>query len=120
MLELMLVLSIAGILALIAYPSYQQHLARAYRQKAKIQLIKAAQELEIYFSEHRRYTGALFFSSSEYYQITVARADEKTYLLEATPNLAQAKRDSMCGVLSMDDKGRRGISGGGKLEQCWN
>src|SRR5699024_7418676 len=40
-----------------------------------------------------------------------------TYTVEAIPQGAQAARDTACGTLSLDQTGKRAVSGAGSLEE---
>jgi type IV pilus assembly protein PilE len=119
LLELMLAISILLILSAIAYPTYQGHLARSYRQSAQIQLLKLAQQLEIYHSEYHRYSGFTPAIKTPHYEIKIIAASEEHYLLQAIPNATQIKQDRNCGILTIDETGKRISNGKEDLKQCW-
>ncbi len=97
LIELMVVVLIMGILAAIAYPTYQKHMVKTRRAEAKVLLTQTAAALEKYFSRCNQYqttvtnapviTPAIMrcptevspglglasdLSSNSYYQITIA------------------------------------------------
>lgn len=53
--ELMVALAVAGMLAAVAYPAYQQHVLRTRRTEAHVALQALMQQQERYFTEHNRY-----------------------------------------------------------------
>ena len=55
LIELMIVVAIVGILASLAYPSYQEQIAKSKRTAAKSELLQAQQWLERFYSESYRY-----------------------------------------------------------------
>lgn len=58
LIELMIVVAIIAILASIAYPSYQEQIAKGRRTEARVELSQAQQWLERFYSEHYSYTTA--------------------------------------------------------------
>lgn len=55
LIELMIVVAIVGILASIAYPSYQEQIAKSKRAGAKSELLQSQQWMERFYSESYRY-----------------------------------------------------------------
>jgi type IV pilus assembly protein PilE len=53
--EVMIVVSIIGILAAIAYPSYQESIAKSRRAEVRTLLMEASQWMERHYSENFRY-----------------------------------------------------------------
>ncbi len=80
LIEVMIVVSIIGILATIAYPSYVEQVTRSNRAEALRELTRLANLQEQYFIDNRRYTGKIsdlgVGSSSNY------TTDSKNYLIE--------------------------------------
>ena len=58
LIELLIVIAIIGILAGIAYPNYQEYVARARRADAKTVLLENAQFLERFYTQNGTYVGA--------------------------------------------------------------
>jgi type IV pilus assembly protein PilE len=55
LIEVMIVVGIIGILAAIAMPSYQKHIAKARRADARGQLLQAAQFMQRFYSANDQY-----------------------------------------------------------------
>ncbi len=100
LIELMIAVAIVGILAAIAYPSYQDHVRRTYRSTAKADLVALAQAAERYYTTRAgamTYTGATTAlysghspadgpAASARYNLAIAvAADGQSYTLTATP-----------------------------------
>lgn len=134
LIELMLVVAIAAILAAITYPSYQQHVLRAHRTEAQALLLDAAAREERYFAQNGSYivaTGELARlglprvtakgadSASGVYLLTVEAGSKEDggYRLTATPQGTQAQ-DLHCAALSLNSLGAR-QSAAGDAADCW-
>lgn len=121
LLELLLVMAIIGVLATLSIARYQNHLITTNRQAAVISLQMAQQEMERGFLRHNTYVNGLnqeklnsIAPTSHHFKVT--QADDKAYLISATPIVA----DKLCGTLSVDQTGRK-ISSGKTLNvlDCW-
>jgi type IV pilus assembly protein PilE len=55
LIEVMMAVVVVAILAAIAYPSYQEHLAKSRRAEGKAGLLKAAQVLERFYTDRQNY-----------------------------------------------------------------
>jgi type IV pilus assembly protein PilE len=134
LIELMIVVAIIGILAAIAWPSYQNYIKRSYRAEAKTELMDIAQRLEKCHSTYGRYDDppgddqcAVFDSLASpgyatkggdgFYIITIeplASSDQRnSYRLTATANRAPQTEDSGCEELSLTHTGQK------EPEDCW-
>jgi len=70
LLELMITLTIIGILTAFCLPVYSQHIIEARRLEAKIALEKLAATLENYFIAHNSYQGATLEMSDGVFNIS--------------------------------------------------
>ncbi len=125
LIELMIVLVIVGILSLVAYPLYSEHLFRVHRVCATAKLLDAASEMERYYllrnpnTYKHADTAPLSFAGAccnGAYNLQVKFDSDSKYLLQAIPIGGQEK-DTICGTLTLDQDGNRGASGGGA--RCW-
>lgn len=127
LIELMIVVAIIGIIAAIAYPSYQNHIEKTRRTTAKSDLMELAQWMERRYSSDYDYRDgtdnpALPFthspreqdSADAFYDISFAQdVTEDTFELQAEPKNAQSSDD--CGTLTIDEQGNRDAD----ASDCW-
>lgn len=125
LLELMIVVVVVGILASIAYPSFQEHVRKTRRADGKAALMQTAQQLERCYTRFARYNDgncgvALPADSAEgFYQVSAAALDASSFTLDATPQGDQAS-DAACGVLRLAHTGQQGSQGvAGDANNCW-
>ncbi|WP_166371767.1 type IV pilin protein [Psychromonas sp. SA13A] len=143
LIELLIVVAIVGILASIAYPSYQDSVTKSRRADAQGALQGLAQAMERHYTTEGTYTGAasagsptIFSTKSPidgtviYYNLLIASTTASTYIIGAEPTGVQAGD----GVLLLRSTGARAWdennSAAGSLatfitettpsEQCWN
>lgn len=125
LIELMIVVAIIGILAAIAYPSYDEYVKRGNRTEGQAFLSDVAARQERYFSQNNKYITAVSDiaklglsnanSPTGKYTITIA-AGGGGYVLTANQQFS----DTKCGNLTLNALGEKGRSGTGKtLEECW-
>jgi len=134
LIELMVTVAIVGILAGIAYPSYQDSVMKSRRADAKGALLGFANAMERHFTETNSYLGAgttngntgiptVFSATSPvdggtaYYNLTINAATAVSYTLNAVPTGAQT--NDKCGTLSLTQTGVRGISTALSVTDCW-
>ncbi len=136
LIELMITVAIVGILAAIAYPSYQEQVAKSRRSEATNALMSAAQALERYYSANGRYTTtaggsdlpavystAVPESGATYYTISVSGTPAaNSFVLIATRSGAMAGDN--CGDFTINEAGELALankpSGSAKtLADCW-
>jgi len=124
LIELMITVAIIGILASIAYPSYQQYVLSSRRAEAQSEMLRIQLGLEKWRANHSTYSSNLaddikFTDTNAYYDYTVTGATVgsaptgSVYVIRAAAQGAQAN-DSACTPLTLDQSGAKTPSSG-----CW-
>jgi type IV pilus assembly protein PilE len=134
LIELMITVAIVGILAAVAYPSYQNHVQKTRRAAATACLTELSQWMERNYTTCLAYnrTGAGCGTAMDSAQLPVlncrndlattytfsfpAAPTASAYTLRAVPQNAQAG-DTRCGTLTLDQTGAKGASA---TSGCWN
>lgn len=117
LIEVMIVVAIIGILAAIAYPSYDEYVKRGNRAEGQAFLNEVAARQERYFSQNNAYITSvddisklgLSKSSSETgkYTLSIGKDKDNDYTLTAN----QQFNDTKCGNLSLNALGHKGANG---------
>ena len=117
LIEALVTLAIAGVLAALAIPGYTQVMNRALRQDARLSLLRLQHSLEVVFANHLSYAP----DGGTADPVLPPRSGQGHYLLElrispdgmaytalarADPAGRQAS-DARCTMLSIDQTGRR-------------
>ncbi len=128
LIELMITVAVIGIIAAIAYPSYQDSIRKARRTDGMLVLTEASQFMERFGALNLRYdqdaagvavalpanlASAPKEGSTKYYNITIQSVSQGGYTLQAEPVNAQA--DDVCGTLKVDSLGVRSAA----RTTCW-
>lgn len=123
LIELMIVVAIVGILARIAYGSYQTSVAKSRRNVAQGCLVEQAQFMERYYTTNMSYASAALPASSAqqcqsdlaaYYSFTLPTVTASSYTVQASASGAQATADASCTPLTITQTGARTPS-----TDCW-
>lgn len=125
LIELLIVVTIVGILAMVAVPAYQSSVQKSRRADARVALNSVAQRLERCYTQFGAYDaddcgiadGDTVTSPEGFYTVTVAIADAANYTLTADPEGAQAD-DTKCGSFEVTNTGLREASGTDP-DHCW-
>ena len=130
LIEVMIVVVIVGIIASIAYPSYQNSVIRANRSAATGCLLELSQFMERLYTQNMTYAPdpavalpALTCRNdlTERYTFVFSSRAARAYTLAAQPTAIQ--KDSECGVLTLDQTGAKGALNGAAglavVRKCW-
>jgi type IV pilus assembly protein PilE len=141
LIELMIVVMIVGILAAIAYPSYQNSVTKSRRADAKSALLELSNWMERYYTAKGCYSvpdangnctttaPTLPFtvtpkSGKANYNLTVDVTKPTTsgFTLTATPIIpsgSSVSPDPTCDALTLDNTGAKTENGTGTVADCW-
>lgn len=137
LMELLIVVTIIGIISAVALPQYQQHVAKSRRVDTGTVLSTAAafmqQFQETNNGSFQKASGgpadlpvALRTSppnatgNAVVYTIAVTAPTPNTFLLTATPRSDGPMGSDACGNLTLDQRGRKGVTGKDKkVQDCW-
>ncbi len=124
LIELMIVVTIVGILAAIAFPAYTDHMIATRRSDGQSALLNMEALMEHYFTENNTYVGAnptvlgiTSVSQQGYYTVTVSAASATGFTLTATPVVGGPQAaDTTCGALTITNTNVKGPNPG----TCWD
>ena len=148
LIELMIVVTIVGILAAVALPSYTSYIARARRADARTQLLQAAQFMQRFYSANDRFDQDRSGNSvldttagmpanlkkspadgTAVYQLntSVTTAGNYTttvsvsaYTLSMAPISGGIAASDACGIFTITSTGVRGVTSATKSrDECW-
>lgn len=140
----MIVVIVLGILAAIAYPSYQKHMMETRRSDALIAMTQLNNDLEKFYSECGQYTSAVTGagrscttpaggtlgrstanSPNQFYTLSIsllaaAGAPVNGYIITATAAGKQLN-DKDCRTFTLTNAGTQGATAasGGNTSRCW-
>ena len=126
LLELLLVVSIVGIIAAIAYPSYRTHILRSNRTEARVTLEQTAGALEKCYTRYMAYNDTTncpvaaqvnsgFNTTTGHYRITGALGATTFTLTATAQSTGGQSADTACATLGLDQTGNRT----GATTTCW-
>ena len=140
LLEVMITVAIVGILAGIALPQYQEHVARSRRAEARTQLMGAAQFMQRFYSANDRYdldraNQAVLDQMPAQFKMSPAdggglyslniNATASTFTVTMAPVAGSAMAADKCGSYSLNNLGARNNIVNGtdlaadKRAACW-
>ena len=116
LIELLITVAIMGILAAIAYPSYNDFVVRNNRAEAPRELVRLANLQEQLFVDSRSYTAniselgvgstAIWTTPSGFYKISSVVVGS-TFTLTAKAQGTQATNDTACSEIKLTDTGNK-------------
>lgn len=109
LIELIVAVTIVGIIAAIAFPTYMDQVTRSRRSDGQTAILNAAALMEHYYTENNTYVGATLANlgitsatQQGYYTISLSALTTSTYTITATPVVGGPQAsDATCGALSL-------------------
>lgn len=117
LIELMIAVTIVGLLAAITLPNFSQHVMTSYRLEAQKTLLATAAQLEQTHIEGKFSLDDASYpnpANNDHYRFVVEVKNQR-YLLSAIPQGKQ--REDECGMLTLDSTGRKGANE--NVRECW-
>ncbi len=125
LIELLVTVAILGILATIAYASYQSSVTKSRRSAATSCLQERAQFMERWYTTNMTYVGAPATQCdadvARFYTVAFDGAlTARSFKLQATPLGSQLANDTLCGTLKVNQQGIREEGGtAASADLCW-
>ena len=128
LIELLIVITVVGLLLAVALPSYTRYVLRSHRSSAVTGVLDLASRQARYYTTNNTYTTSmtalgypadpmpLTDSSNRYYDLSVASATATAFTVRAVPVNAQTK--DTCRTYTYTDLGVKSVSSG-TLGDCW-
>lgn len=127
LLEVLITVTIIGILSGIATMGYQRYVYRANRTEAKAILLDISQRAERFYTDNNTYTGYSIPTNlrqvpeqgNKTYDVSFTTGSSgQTFTVSATPKNRQVK--DTCGTMSINNIGRKSASGSSlDGSRCW-
>ena len=131
LIELMIVVTIVGLLAAVAYPRYLDQIRDTRRADATVVLMEARQQMEREYSKRYTYVNATAGApgtatvsnqapadtgATAYYTLALSNLTATTFTITAAPTGPQV--GEACGSLGLNQAGVKTTTGS-TVESCW-
>lgn len=136
LLELLITVAIIGIIAAVAYPSYQSFMEKARRADGQAALMALAAAMERTFTVDNTYATAasggipdsdVFPSQApldgtdKYYNLTIPTANATSFEIRAVPITGGPQDNDDCKTLTLTHTGERDVLGSSLTkDDCWD
>lgn len=131
LIELLIVIMIIGVLAAIAYPSYQGHVIKTRRAAAAACALEVSQFMERFYTTNLSYVDGSGNAPAlpgmqcrtdltPFYTLQLSGTTATAFTVQAVPQGQQASRDTKCATISIDQAGvKRTSNTGTSVAECW-
>lgn len=127
--ELLIVLTLLGILVAIGYPAYTDQLRQSRRTEGMGALLELAARLEAYYADHGSYAGATLggtasalypaLSADGHYSLSIDTQNATGFTVSATPTRRDGQHRDRCGRFILDSLGVRSVGNTALAARCW-
>lgn len=125
--EVMIALVVVVLLSAVAFPTYQQQVAKGRRTDAKQSLVELSQKMERFYTERGTYVGATLgttglyplVTSGGYYDLSITAQTVDGFTVKASPRGAQV--GDACASFLYNQLGEQLVSNDASLSavKCW-
>jgi len=126
LIELMIVVTVLGILVGVAVPVYSDSVRKARRGQAKSDMVEAAQLMERRYTLNGKYDGKTLKqilgsdqsprTGTAHYTLTM-QSDAKSFTIRATPSTATGQNKDKCGEMTLNQIGTKTAA---STDGCWD
>ena len=112
LIEIVVAITVVGILTSIAYPTYTSSVRKTRRAEAEAELVNRAQQMERYFSANATYVGGFVGDLPPAgYILSATTVTATGYTLRATRTVDEkaSQLEDQCGDLTFTSTGVKGI-----------
>jgi type IV pilus assembly protein PilE len=128
LIELLITIAIIGLLAVVAYPAYDNYIKKSRRTEAKTTLLEMAQKQEDMRADTNSYTSdmgklRMTWDDKKYYDFNITGAGKSTYTLKAVPKEGSMQlEDKTCAEFTLTQTGEKtakNADGNDTTKDCW-
>ncbi|WP_036799348.1 type IV pilin protein [Photobacterium marinum] len=126
LIELLIAVTVIGVLTALTYPSYQAHVLKGHRSQVMADMIKIQLNLEESYTQTGSYDDSIVTESTCSFcetdtnryklEIDSSGIGMDTYKIIATPQASSGQAQDSCKILTLNAGGIGTASGSG---QCW-
>ena len=127
LLELLIVVTIVGILTGIALPSWNSQVQKARRADARNTLMLIQVEQEKYRADNGSYASSMSAlglsaygsTSRNYYTVSIVSSSAVAFVASAAPNTTGGQKGDSCGTFAINQSGPDESGSYASLTDCW-
>lgn len=127
--ELLIAMTVLGILATLVLPAYTAQLRQARRSEGMGAVLELAARLEGFYADHGTYRGATLgpgtadihpaLTPNGYYRLSIDAQSATGYTVSATPTRTGSQDQDPCGRFTLNSLGVRTAGDAAPAARCW-